>query len=120
MIDPNRLTEMARNALTEGQAIARRNKNNEVDTLHLLSALVAQENGIVQGLLNKCLNFLLLFAQHALRLASFEHFFYTFVRNVSQRVGGGRHTEKKSMLDKTSIRTYIRNRSSGRSSRPRV
>lgn len=53
MIDPNRLTEMARNALTEGQAIARRNKNNEVDTLHLLSALVAQENGIVQGLLNK-------------------------------------------------------------------
>jgi len=53
MIDPNRLSEMARNALTEGQAIARRNKNNEVDTLHLLSALVAQENGIVQGLLKK-------------------------------------------------------------------
>lgn len=53
MIDPNRLTEMARNALTEGQAIARRNNNNEVDTLHLLSALVGQENGIVQGLLNK-------------------------------------------------------------------
>lgn len=53
MIDPNRLTEMARNALTEGQAIARRNKNNEVDTLHLLSALVAQDKGIVQGLLQK-------------------------------------------------------------------
>ena len=53
MIDPNRLTEMARNALTEGQAIARRNKNNEVDTLHLLSALVGQEKGIVQGLLSK-------------------------------------------------------------------
>ncbi len=52
MIDPNRLTEMARNALTEGQAFARRNKNNEVETLHLLSALVGQENGIVQGLLN--------------------------------------------------------------------
>tara|TARA_Y100000814_G_scaffold292820_1_gene272354 strand:+ start:1701 stop:4283 length:2583 start_codon:yes stop_codon:yes gene_type:complete len=43
---------MARNALTEGQAFARRNKNNEVETLHLLSALVGQENGIVQGLLN--------------------------------------------------------------------
>ena len=52
MIDPNRLTEMARNALTEGQAFARRNRNNEVETLHLLSALVGQENGIVQGLLN--------------------------------------------------------------------
>ncbi|MCH2614463.1 MAG: AAA family ATPase, partial [Opitutales bacterium] len=43
---------MARNALTEGQAFARRNRNNEVETLHLLSALVGQENGIVQGLLN--------------------------------------------------------------------
>lgn len=53
MIDPNRLTEMARNALTEGQAIARRKKNNEVETLHLLSALIAQEKGIVTGLLDK-------------------------------------------------------------------
>ncbi len=53
MIDPNRLTEMARNALTEGQAIARRKKNNEVETLHLLSALIAQDGGIVQGLLEK-------------------------------------------------------------------
>ncbi len=53
MIDPNRLTEMARNALTEGQAIARRHKNNEVETLHLLSALIAQDGGIVQGVLKK-------------------------------------------------------------------
>lgn len=53
MIDPNRLTEMARNALTEGQAIARRKKNNEVETLHLLAALVEQEKGIVQGVLQK-------------------------------------------------------------------
>ena len=53
MIDPNRLTEMARNALTVGQAIARRKKNNEVETLHLLSALIAQDGGIVQGLLQK-------------------------------------------------------------------
>ncbi len=53
MIDPNRLTEMARNALAEGQAIARRKKNNEVETLHLLSALIMQDGGIVQGLLQK-------------------------------------------------------------------
>ena len=53
MIDPNRLTEMARNALTEGQTIARRRKNNEVETLHLLAALVEQDKGIVQGLLQK-------------------------------------------------------------------
>nr|WP_325176370.1 ATP-dependent chaperone ClpB [Pelagicoccus mobilis] len=53
MIDPNRLTEMARNALTEAQSISRRKQNNEVDTLHLLSALAEQENGIVQGVLKK-------------------------------------------------------------------
>ncbi len=53
MIDPNRLTEMARAALTEGQAIARRKKNNEVETLHLLAALVEQEKGIVQGVMQK-------------------------------------------------------------------
>lgn len=53
MIDPNRLTEMARAALTEGQAIARRKKNNEVETLHLLAALVEQEKGIVQGVIQK-------------------------------------------------------------------
>lgn len=53
MIDPNRLTEMAHNAFTEGQAIARRKKNNEVETLHLLAALVGQDKGIVQGLLQK-------------------------------------------------------------------
>ena len=53
MIDPNRLTEMARNALTEAQAIARRKQNNEVDTLHLLAALTDQDKGIVQGVLKK-------------------------------------------------------------------
>ena len=53
MIDPNRLTEMARNALTEAQAIARRKQNNEVDTLHLMAALVDQDKGIVQGVLRK-------------------------------------------------------------------
>lgn len=53
MIDPNRLTEMARNAMTEGQAVARRKKNNEVETFHLLAALVGQDKGIVQGLLQK-------------------------------------------------------------------
>ena len=53
MIDPNRLTEMAQKALPEAQAIARRKQNNEVDTLHLLAALLEQENGLVQGILQK-------------------------------------------------------------------
>ncbi|WP_345785741.1 ATP-dependent chaperone ClpB [Pelagicoccus sp. SDUM812002] len=52
-MDPNRLTEMARNALTAAQAIARRKQNNEVDTLHLLAALAEQDKGIVQGVLKK-------------------------------------------------------------------
>ena len=53
MIDPNKMTEMARKALQEGQSIARRNKNNEVETLHLLAALAEQKEGIVQGVLEK-------------------------------------------------------------------
>ncbi len=53
MVDPNRMTEKAREALVEAQSIARRNQNNETDTLHLLSALTEQEAGIVQGVLGK-------------------------------------------------------------------
>jgi ATP-dependent Clp protease ATP-binding subunit ClpB len=44
---------MSRQAVTDAQAIARRLNHNEVDTWHLLSALAAQENGIVPGLLEK-------------------------------------------------------------------
>src|SRR3954468_10941972 len=52
-MDFAKLTQMSREAVTEAQNIARRRSNNEVDTWHLLSALLAQENGIVPGLLNK-------------------------------------------------------------------
>jgi ATP-dependent Clp protease ATP-binding subunit ClpB len=44
---------MSRQAVTDAQAIARRLNHNEVDTWHVLSALLAQENGIVPGLLDK-------------------------------------------------------------------
>src|SRR3954462_8708494 len=52
-MDFAKLTQMSREAVTEAQNIARRHSNNEVDTWHLLSALLAQENGIVPGLLEK-------------------------------------------------------------------
>jgi hypothetical protein len=39
--------------------------------------------------LNKGLNFLLLFGQHDPRVAEIEHFIYTCVRRCPQRVGGG-------------------------------
>ncbi len=52
-MDFAKLTQMSRQAVTEAQAIARRGSNNEVDTWHLLAALLAQENGIVPGLLDK-------------------------------------------------------------------
>jgi ATP-dependent Clp protease ATP-binding subunit ClpB len=52
-MDTNTLTQMSRQAVTDAQAIARRLNNNEVDTWHLLSALLAQENGIVPGLVDK-------------------------------------------------------------------
>jgi len=52
-MDFAKLTQMSRQAMTEAQNLARRHSHNEVDTWHLLSALLAQENGIVPGLLEK-------------------------------------------------------------------
>jgi ATP-dependent Clp protease ATP-binding subunit ClpB len=52
-MDFAKLTQMSRQAMTDAQNIARRLNHTEVDTWHLLSALVAQENGIVPGLLDK-------------------------------------------------------------------
>jgi ATP-dependent Clp protease ATP-binding subunit ClpB len=53
IMDFAKLTVMSRQAVTDAQNIARRFQNNEVDTWHLLSALLTQENGIVPGLLEK-------------------------------------------------------------------
>ncbi len=52
-MDFAQLTQMSRQAVTEAQNLARRLHHNEVDTWHLLSALLAQENGIVSGLVEK-------------------------------------------------------------------
>jgi ATP-dependent Clp protease ATP-binding subunit ClpB len=52
-MDFAKLTQMSRQAVAEAQNIARRHSNNEVDTWHVLAALLAQENGIVPGLLDK-------------------------------------------------------------------
>jgi len=52
-MESNKLTQMSRQAVTDAQALARRLSHNEVDTWHLLSALLSQENGIVPGLLDK-------------------------------------------------------------------
>jgi ATP-dependent Clp protease ATP-binding subunit ClpB len=52
-MDTNNLTQMSRQAVTDAQAVARRLNHNEVDTWHLLSALLGQENGIIPGLVDK-------------------------------------------------------------------
>jgi len=52
-MDPNKLTVMARAAVEEGQNQARRRSHNEVETWHLLAALLTQEGGIVPPLLEK-------------------------------------------------------------------
>ena len=52
-MDSNRLTVMARQAVAEAQNQARRRANNEVDTWHLLAALLGQEGGIVPALVEK-------------------------------------------------------------------
>ena len=52
-MEPSQLTQRSREAVTEAQAIARRLSHNEVDTWHLFLALLAQEQGIVPGLIDK-------------------------------------------------------------------
>src|SRR5471030_1329908 len=52
-MDSAKLTQMSRQAVTDAQNTARRLNHNEVETWHLLSALLAQENGVVPGLLEK-------------------------------------------------------------------
>ncbi|HKB90800.1 MAG TPA: AAA family ATPase, partial [Opitutaceae bacterium] len=52
-MDTNKLTEMSRQALQDAQAQARRRSQVEVETWHLLAALLSQENGIVPGILEK-------------------------------------------------------------------
>ena len=52
-MDFAKLTQKSREAVTEAQNLARRHSHNEVDTWHLLAALLGQEDGIVPGLLDK-------------------------------------------------------------------
>ncbi len=52
-MDMNKLTQMSRQAITDAQAEARRRGHHEVDTGHLLHALLAQEQGIVPALVEK-------------------------------------------------------------------
>jgi len=52
-MDPNKLTVMSRQAVAAAQDQARRRSHHEVDTWHLLAALLAQEDGIVPALVEK-------------------------------------------------------------------
>jgi ATP-dependent Clp protease ATP-binding subunit ClpB len=52
-MDLNKLTTKSREALSSAEAVARRHEHQEVNTLHLLSALMEQESGMVPALLDK-------------------------------------------------------------------
>ena len=52
-IDPNKFTEKSRESLQESQDIARRLNHQQVDSIHLLSALVNQEHGAVSAILER-------------------------------------------------------------------
>ena len=52
-MNPEKMTVMSRQAVAEAQNEARRRSHNEVDTWHLLAALLAQEGGIVPSLVEK-------------------------------------------------------------------
>ncbi len=52
-MDPQKMTVMSRQAVQEAQHEARRRAHAEVDTWHLLTALLAQEGGVVPALAEK-------------------------------------------------------------------
>jgi ATP-dependent Clp protease ATP-binding subunit ClpB len=52
-MDLSKLTTKAREALHAAEAVARRQEHQEVNTLHLLSALLDQDSGMVPALLDK-------------------------------------------------------------------
>jgi ATP-dependent Clp protease ATP-binding subunit ClpB len=52
-IDPEKFTELGISAITEMAEVAKRNGQQEVEVWHLLSALMAQEDGIVPALLEE-------------------------------------------------------------------
>ena len=52
-IDPEKFTELGISAIKEMGEVAKRNLQQEVEVWHLLSALMAQENGIVPALLEE-------------------------------------------------------------------
>jgi len=53
MIDPDKLTVKAQQAVGQAQSLARNLNNQEIDTEHLLLALVGQSDGVVVPLLQK-------------------------------------------------------------------
>jgi ATP-dependent Clp protease ATP-binding subunit ClpB len=52
-MNPEKMTVMSRQAVQEAQNEARRRSHNEVETWHLLAALLGQEGGIVPSLVDK-------------------------------------------------------------------
>jgi ATP-dependent Clp protease ATP-binding subunit ClpB len=52
-MDTAKFTQMSRQAMEDAQTVARRLNHHEVDTWHLLSALLSQEGGVVPGLAGK-------------------------------------------------------------------
>ena len=52
-IDPEKFTELGISAIKEMAEVAKRNGQQEVEVWHLLSALMAQEDGIVPALLEE-------------------------------------------------------------------
>ena len=52
-IDPEKFTELGISAIKEMAEVAKRNGQQEVEVWHLISALIAQENGIVPALLDE-------------------------------------------------------------------
>ncbi len=53
-MDPNKLTQKSQEALSAAQSLAAQRGHQQIDGLHLLSALMGQENGLVPQIIAKC------------------------------------------------------------------
>ena len=52
-MNTNKLTQKSMEVIQEAQSIAISNSNQQIDTLHLLQALLSDENGLIPELLVK-------------------------------------------------------------------
>ena len=88
MINPNKFTTKAPEAIASAQVIASDHTQQQIDALHLFFALIKQEGGVVLSVLNKLsvqVNFLEAEIDAEIKKIRFEIHFFAFVFFLFER-----------------------------------